>query len=67
MDYGHGEDDVNDTFAVRRNKIAQDMWDSYQRVLEARREDESNDDEDDDEDYYNSDAEEFYNDNLESN
>jgi hypothetical protein len=32
----HGENDVSDDVTVRRDKIAQDMWDSYQRVLEDR-------------------------------
>lgn len=44
----YGEDDVLDDVAVRRDKIAQDMWDSYQAILEGRREDEGGDDSDND-------------------
>jgi hypothetical protein len=45
----HGEDDDVSEVAIRRNKIAQDMWDSYQRVLQAREAlGESEDEEDDD-------------------
>ena len=45
----YAEDDA--FVAARRDKIAQDMWDSYQRILEARAlaGDESGDDEDEDE------------------
>jgi hypothetical protein len=45
----HGEDDDDSEVAIRRDKIAQDMWDSYQRVLQAREAlGESGDEEDDD-------------------
>jgi hypothetical protein len=46
----YSEDNVSDGVAVRRDKIAEDMWDSYQRILEARGEEESGDDDDDDND-----------------
>ena len=49
MDYT--ENDISDDVAFRRDKIAQDMWDSYQRVLQARNEEEGgNEDDEDDED-----------------
>jgi hypothetical protein len=44
----YGEDDVLDDVAVRRDKIAQDMWVSYQTILEGRREDEGGDDSEND-------------------
>jgi hypothetical protein len=47
------DDDIDDDVNHRREKIAQDMWDSYQRVLEDRAAgegDESGDDDDDDDD-----------------
>ena len=46
----HVEDDVSHNVTVRRDKIAQDMWDSYQRVLEAREGDESGNEDDNVED-----------------
>ena len=46
----YAEDDGEDDVVLRRDKIAQDMWDSYQRVLQAREGDESGDELDEDED-----------------
>jgi DDE superfamily endonuclease len=49
MDFS--EDDISEDVTVRRDKIAQDMWDSYQRILEDREglegEESGNDDDDD--------------------
>ena len=56
----HSENNVSDDVTVRRDKIAQDMWDSYQRILEAREGDESgNEDDDDDDDEDNNFTEEM--------
>lgn len=54
-----GDDNVTDDVAVRRDKIAQDMWASYQSVLEAR-ENEGEDGDEDSDDDYNSDEDMFY-------
>lgn len=54
------ENNVYGDVAARQDKIAQDMWDSYQRVLEARGEDESGEDDNEGD---TSNEEMFYNDN----
>jgi hypothetical protein len=41
------EDNTSDDVTIRRNKIAQDMWESYQRVLEDRGDNEEDNDDDD--------------------
>ena len=44
----HGENNVSNDVTAGQDKIAQDMWVSYQRVLEAREGNESgNEDEED--------------------
>jgi hypothetical protein len=48
----YGADDVSDDVTTRRDNIAQDMWDSYQRFLEARElEGDENEDEEDEDDF----------------
>ena len=58
----HSENDVSGDITIRRDKIAQDMWDSYQRVLEAREGDESDNEDGDDDDEDNDFTEEMFND-----
>ena len=58
------EDTVLDNVTIRRDKIAQEMWDSYQRILEARAgEGYVSGDEDDEDDFNNLSDGEFQEDN----
>lgn len=58
------EDTVFDNVTIRRDKIAQEMWDSYQRILEARAgEGYVSGDEDDEDDFDNLSDGEFQEDN----
>jgi hypothetical protein len=43
------DEDVSDV-AIRRDKIAQDMWNSYQSILEARAQEGLGDEDEDDDD-----------------